>query len=235
MSQDLKNQLLTALPRAELELLMPLLKPMALVQGTILLEQGQEIEHCYFPNSGMISLVSVLEDGRSVEVGAVGYEGVVGAALADGTRQAPMQAIVQVAGQGFRLAIKQFHAALEKSHSLRRAIDHHSEALLAHVVRTVACNAMHPAEARLSRWLLLTQDRVEDDTIRLTQEFLAQMLGVQRTTVTLVARSLQTAGLIKYRRGRIDILDRDGLKEVACECYKVTYKHFDRLLSLKLA
>jgi CRP-like cAMP-binding protein len=232
MSQDSKNQLLAALSAADLKLLTPDLKAMTLTQGIVLLEQGQRIDYCYFPSSGMVSLVSILKDGSSIEVGAVGHEGVVGVALADGTGEAPVRAIVQVAGQGARIPVNKLQAALDKSYALRRIIDHHSEALLAQIVRTVGCNAMHAAEARLSRWLLMVHDRVEGNTIRLTQEFLGQMLGVQRTTVTLVARSLQNAGLIKYRRGRIDVVDRKGLEEMACECYETNRKHFDRLMSL---
>jgi Crp-like helix-turn-helix domain len=157
---------------------------------------------------------------------------VFGAALASGTGQAPMTAIVQVAGKGSRIEAGHFHFALKESASLRAILDHHNEALLAQVARTVACNAMHSAEARLCRWLLMVHDRVEGDTLDLTQEFLGQMLGVQRPTVTLVARSLQAAGLIKYRRGQIEIQDRDGLEEAACNCYEINRRHFDRLMAL---
>jgi CRP-like cAMP-binding protein len=232
MSLDMGNRILSALSPSDLKLLTPQLRNCLFEQGSILLEQGRGIEHIYFPHTGMISLVTVLEDGGSLELAAIGLEGVIGAALADGTGEAPLRAIVQVAGKGSRIATEHFDAALRKSGRLREVIDHHSEAMLAQVVRTVACNATHAAEARLSRWLLMVHDRVEGDTINLTQEFLGQMLGVQRTTVTLVARSLQTAGLIKYRRGRIEIVDRDRLEEAACDCYEINRRHFDRLMSL---
>jgi CRP-like cAMP-binding protein len=229
---EMHNRVLAALSPSDLKLLTPQLKSCSLDHGTILLEQGEGIDHVYFPDSGMISLVAVLEDGGSLELAAIGLEGTVGPALANGTGEAPMRAIVQVPGQGSRIATEHFDAALQKSARLRDVIGHHSEAMLAQVVRTVACNAMHPAEARLSRWLLMVHDRVEGNTIHLTQEFLGQMLGVQRTTVTLVARSLQTAGLIKYRRGRIEIVDRTGLEEAACECYELNLRHFNRMMSL---
>jgi CRP-like cAMP-binding protein len=232
MPFDTQNKILLSLTPADLKLLAHRLTNTSFDQGVILLEQGQPIDHIYFPSAGMVSLVTVLEDGGSLEVAAIGREGVIGAALANGTGTAPMRAIVQVAGKGSRIAADHFAAALEKSERLRAVIGHHSEALLAQVVRTVACNAMHVAEARLSRWLLMVHDRVDGDTIHLTQEFVGQMLGVQRTTVTLVARALQSAGLIKYRRGRIEVTDRDGLEEAACECYAINRRHFDRLMSL---
>jgi CRP-like cAMP-binding protein len=230
---DSHNQILAALSPPDLKLLSPHLKNITLDQGTILLEQGERIKHVYFVSDGMISLVTVLEDGGSIEAAAIGREGIVGAALADGTGQSPLRGVVQVAGKGLRIDVDHFHAAVHKSERLRAIVGHNSEAMLAQVVRTVGCNAKHSADQRLSRWLLMVHDRVEGDTLKLTQEFLAQMLGVQRTTVTLVARALQTAGLIKYRRGRIDILDRQRLEETACECYKINRGHFNRLMSLR--
>jgi CRP-like cAMP-binding protein len=233
MASDSRNQILSALSPADLILIKQHLTNTLLEQGHVLFEQDQFIKHFYFPYEGMVSLISPLEDGRSIELAAVGREGVVGAALAGGTGHAPMTAIVQVAGKGSRIEVEYFHAALNESASLRAVIGHHSEALLAQVARTVACNAMHSADARLCRWLLMVHDRLDGDALHLTQEFLAQMLGVQRTTVTLVARSLQTAGLIKYHRGHIEILDRNGLEDAACPCYSINRRHFDRLMSLR--
>jgi CRP-like cAMP-binding protein len=230
-----KNQVLLSLDLADLKLLTPHLKSVVLEQGKVLFDQGQQIDQFYFPDSGMISLVCSVEDGGTVEIGAIGLEGLVGSSLADATGQSPLCAIVQVAGRGSRMPAAQFRSAMEKSPSLRKVVEHHHEALMAQIVRTVACNAMHPAEGRLSRWLLMVHDRVEGDTLRLTQEFLGQMLGVQRTTVTLIARALQNAGLIKYRRGRIDVLNRDALEEAACECYAINRKHFERLMALPQA
>jgi CRP-like cAMP-binding protein len=228
-----RNHFLSSLAPSDLKLLSPYLINTVFEQGLVLHEQDHQIHHCYFPSEGMVSLVAVLEDGSSIELAAVGREGIVGAALANGTGQAPMRAIAQVAGKGSRIEVAHFHSALLESASLRSVIGQHNEALLAQLVRTVACNATHPAEARLCRWLLMVRDRIDSDVIQLTQEFLGQMLGVQRTTVTLVARSLQSVGLIRYRRGHIEILDRDGLEEAACECYEINRRHFDRLMSLR--
>jgi CRP-like cAMP-binding protein len=230
-----KNQVLLSLDPADLKLLNPHLKNTVLDQGKILFDQGDQIDQFYFPDSGMISLVCSVEDGGTVELAAVGYEGFAGPSLADGTGQSPLRAIVQVAGRGARIPAGQFRAAVEKSPSLRKLLEYHNEALMAQLVRTVACNAMHAAEGRLSRWLLMVHDRVQGDTLRLTQEFLGQMLGVQRTTVTLIASALQKAGLIKYRRGRIDVLNREALEEAACECYAINRKHFERLMALPSA
>jgi CRP-like cAMP-binding protein len=233
MALDSGNLILSFLSPSDLTLLTPYLTNTSFEQGLILFEQDQHIDHFYFPFEGMVSLVALLEDGSSIELAAVGREGLVGTALANGTGQSPMTAIIQVAGKGLKIGADHFHSALLKSADLRAVVGHHTEALLAQLVRTVACNAMHAAEARLCRWLLMVRDRVDSDIIQLTQEFLGQMLGVQRTTVTLVARSLQTAGLIRYRRGYIEILDRDGLEEAACDCYEINRRHFDRLVSLR--
>jgi CRP-like cAMP-binding protein len=230
---DSPNQILLALAPSDMKLLAPHLKNTLFEQGNVLLEQGQRITNIYFPGSGMISLVIVMEDGTSIEAAAIGKEGIIGPTLANGTGTTPMQAIVQVAGKGSYIKAEHFYAAVHKSERLRALIGQHGEAMLAQIVRTVACNAKHMAEARLSRWLLMVHDRVDGDTIHLTQEFLGQMLGVQRTTVTLVARALQTAGLIKYRRGHIEVVDREGLEEAACECYEINRRHFDRLMSLR--
>ena len=233
MASVSRNQILCYLSLSDLKLLNPFLKPVLLKQGHVLYEQDHQVPYCYFPTEGMVSLVAVLEDGSSLELAAIGREGVVGAALAKGTGKAAMRAIVQVAGKGSRVEARHFRAALLESASLRAVMGEHDEALLAQLVRTVACNAVHPAEARLCRWLLMVRDRVDSDVVQLTQEFLGQMLGVQRTTVTLVARSLQSVGLIRYRRGYIEILDRDGVEEAACECYEINRRHFDRLMSLR--
>jgi CRP-like cAMP-binding protein len=235
MAPQARNHILAALPPPDLKLLAPYLTKIALRQGHVLIEQGAQMDHFYFPAEGMVSLVAVLESGGSIEIAAIGREGIVGAALADGTGEAPMSAIVQVAGQGLKIAAGKFRAAVQASAKLREVIGHHNEALLAQLVRTAACNAQHSVESRMCRWLLMVQDRVEGDTLALTQEFLGQMIGTQRTTVTVVARSLQNAGLIKYRRGRITVLDREGLEEAACECYEINRRHFERLMKLRPA
>jgi CRP-like cAMP-binding protein len=235
MAPEPHNQILAALSPSDLKLLNPHLKNLVLRQGDVLLEQDSHMKHFYFPTEGMVSLVAMNQDGGSVEIAAIGREGIVGAALADGTGTAPMTAIVQVAGHGAQIGAEQFHAAVRASGTLRAVLGHHNEALLAQIVRSVACNSQHTVEARMCRWLLIVHDRVDGDVLHLTQEFLGQMLGTQRTTVNVTARTLQKAGLIKYSRGRITVVDRAGLEESACECYAIGRKHFDRLMSLSPA
>jgi CRP-like cAMP-binding protein len=228
-----RNYMLASLSSSDLALVEPHLKTIALPQGDVLLQQDVHMAHFYFPTDGMVSLVAVLEDGGSIEVAAIGREGVVGAALANGTGNAPMTAIVQVAGNASRIEAGKFHEAARESATFRGVVAHHNEALIAQIIRTVACNGKHVLEARLCRWLLMVRDRVDGETLNLTQEFLGQMLGVQRTSVNLAARTLQEAGLVTYSRGRITIIDRAGLEEAACECYAIGRKHFDRLVSLR--
>lgn len=232
MAPERHNYILASLSSSDLSLLGPHLKDVPLKQGAVLLEEEARIEHFYFPTEGMVSLVTRIEDGRSVEVAAIGREGVVLAALTNGTGAAPMTAIFQVAGNASRIEATKFHEAVRASATFRSLLSYHNEALLGQVVRSVACNSQHTVQARLCRWLLIVADRVGGDTLNLTQEFIGQMLGAERTTVTVTARALQAAGLIKYSRGRVTILDRDGLEEAACECYSIGRRHLDRLMSL---
>jgi CRP-like cAMP-binding protein len=222
-----RNVLLAGLPPEDLLLLESHLKDMALPQGQVLHEQGSRVEHVYFPHTGMISLLAVMRQGEAVETATVGREGVIGAMSGFGPRHASTTAIVQVPATAARISVSRFHAAAGKSERIREMVARYNEALLMQVQQTAACHALHDVEARLSRWLLQTQDRTESELIPLTQEFLSQMLGVRRTTVTLVARSLQQAGLIRYQRGQIMILDRNGLEETACECYHAVRRQFD--------
>lgn len=224
------NRLLVSLPTAEVALLKPHLKPFAMVQGTLLQEPGDQIGHIYFPLGGMISLLAVMKQGNSVEVATVGREGAVGAMSGFGVRHAFTRAIVQVDGPALRIAAAAFQEAIKKSAILREAVVRYNEGLLAQVQQTAACNALHDLEQRLCRWLLQTQDRAGGDLITLTHEFLSQMLAVRRTTVTLVARNLQQAGAIEYRRGKIRIVDRRKLEKRACECYKVVSQQIDKHL-----
>jgi CRP-like cAMP-binding protein len=223
-----RNLLLDGLPSEDLALLDPHLKHLSLPQGQVLHEQGARVEHVYFPHSGMISLLTVMQQGDAVETATVGREGVIGAMTGLGTRHASTTAIVQVPATASRIAVSRFHNAAGRSERIREMVARYNEALLVQVQQTAACHALHDVEARMSRWLLQTQDRTEAEVIPLTQEFLSQMLGVRRTTVTLVARALQAAGLIRYHRGQIMILDRKGLEETACECYDAVRRQFDR-------
>lgn len=217
---EARNHLLASLPENEYALLQPHLKDVPLKQGTVLAEQGEMIDQVHFPNSGMVSIVVMLADGeKSVETATVGREGAVGAIAGLGDRRASARAIVQVAGNGSRIPARQLQAAVRQSTFLRDFIVRYQEMLLHQAQQSTACNALHEARPRLCRWLLQTRDRLDGDTVALTQEFLAQMLGVRRTTVTELARGLQSKGLVRYKRGKIEILDRPGLEECACECY----------------
>lgn len=215
-----RNHLLASLPEHEYALLQPHLKEVPLQQGTVLCEQGELISQVYFPDSGMVSIVVLLSEGeKSVETATVGREGAVGAIAGLGERKSTARAITQVSGKGRRLPARQLQLAVRQSPVLRDFIVRYQEMLLHQAQQSTACNALHEARPRLCRWLLQTHDRLDSDTIALTQEFLAQMLGVRRTTVTELARGLQSKGLVRYKRGKIEILDRPSLEECACECY----------------
>ena len=228
-----RNRILSVLGPAELALLQPHLKDIQFAQGTVLQEQGEPIEQVYFPHSGMISLVAVMNDGeRSIETATVGREGTVGAMSGLGPRHAFNRAVVQVAGSMGRIPTAKLQAAIKASPILRDVVVKYNEVLLAQIQQGSACNAFHEAEARLCRWLLQTRDRIDSDTIPLTQEFLAQMLGVRRTTVTLIARALQKRGHVRYRRGKIEIIDRSGLEKCACECYGTVRRQIEEYFPL---
>jgi CRP-like cAMP-binding protein len=216
-----QNRLLAALQPADFSLLEPHLKQIVLEQGVLLHEQEDPVEQAYFPQSGMISLLTVMGDGQAIETATVGREGTVGAMSGLGPAHAPSRAVVQVPGTAAVIATSRLQAAVRQSDHLRNVILQYKETLLAQVQQTAGCNALHKAEARLARWLLQTRDRTDGDRIPLTQEFLSQMLGVRRTTVTMVAGVLQKAGLIRYRRGYVKIIDRSGLEQAACECYGI--------------
>lgn len=217
---EARNLLLGSLPSAEYALLEPHLKEIPLKQGVILNEQGEAIEHVYFPHSGMVSIVIVMDDGeKSIETATVGREGAVGASAGFGQREATARALVQVAGNGARIPARQFYTLARQNPVLHDFIVRYQEMLLHQAQQSTACNALHEARPRLCRWLLQTHDRLDTDIVALTQEFLAQMLGVRRTTVTELARGLQRQGLVRYKRGKIEILDRDALEACACECY----------------
>jgi CRP-like cAMP-binding protein len=224
-----RNLLLAALPAADYALLTPHLEEVVLEQGAILQEQGERINEVYFPHDGIISLVAVMRQGDAVETATIGYEGAIGVFAGYGSRRSHSRAIVQVRGAALRISTSQFHEAAEDSEALRRIIARYGEMLLIQVQQTAACNALHAVEARLSRWLLQARDRLQGNTIRLTHEFLSQMLGVRRTTVTVVANVLQQAGLIRYHRGHIEIVDRVGLEARACECYAAIRRQIDEV------
>ena len=203
-----------------------------LERGRHIYDPGDPMEAVYFPHDCVISLMTLMENGAAIESAPVGREGALGLMAAVGPRQSLVRAIVQAPGSASRISASALHDAWVRSAALRDLVDRHNEALFGHTIQSVACNALHGVEARFCRWLLSCRDRIDSDTISLTQEFLADMLGVQRTTVTAAAGALQSKGLIRYRRGVVDILDRPGLEAAACECYGAVRRGYDRLLPL---
>jgi CRP-like cAMP-binding protein len=219
----LKNRLLASMSASDYSLIESSLLSETYEQGAVVQEAGEVIEKIYFPQNGMISLLVVTQDGGGIEAATIGYEGAVGVNRGLGRRRAFTRAVVQLAGTFSHISAEAFEDATLQSANIKDIITKYTEVLWVEAQQIAACNAVHDAEARLARWLLQTQDRIQPETttIELTQDFLSQMLGIRRTTVTLVARALQTAGLIRYRRGRIEIIDRPALEEAACECYTI--------------
>lgn len=214
------NKLLVALTSADFTLLLPHLTTAALEQGTVLCEAGDEVSHVYFPLSGMISLVVVLRDGKAIETATIGREGVFGAMSGLGIHHSRVRAIVQLPMFASRIASMHLRKAAELSRPIADLCIRYNETLLQQARITAACNALHSVEARFCRWLLQTRDHAENDTVQLTQEFLSEMLGVRRTSVTEVAIKIQASGAISYNRGVIKILDLNALKALSCECYE---------------
>src|SRR5215510_3893084 len=223
------NRFLATLPPHEFSLLAPHLRTTPLDRGVMLQDVGEEIEHVYFPHTGMVSLVAVMQSGATVETATIGRWGLIGASAALGATSAVSRAVVQLPGTAAWISAAQFHAAAGQSAAIRDLVVRYNDVLLVQIQQSVACNALHAMEARLCRWLLQTHDCIDGDAIPLTQEFLGQMLGVRRTTVTIAARLLQSAGLIRYRRGLIHIVDRAALEEIACECYAVVRHNLDKV------
>jgi CRP-like cAMP-binding protein len=226
-----RNRLLAALSPADFSLLAPNLKDISLTQGDVLQEAGEAIQHVYFPHSGMISLLAVMQNGSAVETATVGREGAAGAMSGLGSRIAPHRSVSQIEGIASRIAAARFEAAVNGSASIKDLVVRYSDGLMMMIQQSAGCNALHTLETRLCRWLLQTRDRSDTNRLSLTQEFLSQMLGVRRTKLTLIARDLQDAGLIRYRRGQIEILDRSGLEAKACECYAVIKQRSEELFS----
>lgn len=226
------NCLLQALPAAELEALDLHPEPVELVRETVLVEAGHPLTYVYLPHSGVISMLVRLSDGRTVEVAAIGRDSVFGAMSALDGGISLTSAIVVLPGTASVLGVAEVRAAAHRSVTLRTVLARHDQALLAMAQQSAACNASHSVEARLSRWLLRARDLCGGEALPLTQECLAQLIGVQRNAISIVAHALQAAGMISYSRGYIDITNPSGLRETACECYGVVNAHHRRLLKI---
>lgn len=226
-----ENRILAALPPAEYERLASHLEPVELPLGRILYHAGGEMEHVYFPLNSMISLLSQMADGRNVEVGLAGFESVTGISLILGVDKSPHQAMVQLPNGALRLKAKVFRDEFHRGGALQKLLLRYLQSLLLQISQVAACNASHVVEERLARWLLMAHDRASTDKLQLTQEFLAMMLGCRRAGVTSAAVALQADGFIRYSRGHIIMVDRPGLEDFTCECYRIVKAEFDSALA----
>jgi len=224
------NRILAALPDAVFRRLEPELELQLLSVSTVLYEPGRPMSAVYFPLDGVVSLVSPLQDGAIVEVATIGNEGIVGVPVGSGGAPATVRAISQVAGWSLRVPLAVFADELEVLGPLAKLVRRYEQALFSQIAQAAGCNRLHSNEERLSRWLLLSHDRVGQEEFQITQEFLAQMLGSRRATVTLSAGILQRAGLIRYHRGHLTIVDREGLEGASCECYRTIKAALDAVL-----
>lgn len=223
------NRLLAALPEDVYERLRPDLESVPLALGEVIYEAHEVLSHVYFPTTAIVSLLYTMENGTSAEMGVVGCDGVVGIAVFMGGDTTPNRAVVQSAGSAARLELKYFREEFRRVGELHRLLLLYTQSLLTQMSQTAVCNRLHSVEQQLCRWLLLSHDRLESDELIMTQELIANMLGVRREGVSVAAHRLQRAGLIHYRRGHITIADRLGLEARACECYRVVKTECDRL------
>lgn len=225
-----RNHLLAALPPADFERLQPHLTLVPLTLGEALYESGVVLRHVYFPTDSIVSLLYVMEDGASAEIAVVGNEGVIGVSLFMGGETTPSRAVVQSAGHAYRLTGQFLKEEFTRAGAMQRLLLRYTQSLLTQMAQTAVCNRHHSLDQQLCRWLLLSLDRLSSNQLVMTQELIANMLGVRREGVTDAAGNLQKAGLIKYSRGRITVLDRPGLEARTCECYAVVKRESDRLL-----
>ena len=226
-----QNHLLAALPVAEFGRLSPHLELVPMPLAEALYESGGLLQHVYFPTTSIVSLLYVMEDGASAEIAVVGNEGVLGIALFMGGETTPSRAVVQSAGYGYRLKASLLKQEFNRAGPMMRLLLRYTQALITQMAQTAVCNRHHSVEQQLCRWLLLSLDRLTTHELTMTQELIANMLGVRREGVTEAAGNLQRAGVIRYSRGRITVLDRRLLEKEVCECYAVVRREFDRLLS----
>ena len=229
LSDPAQNRLLAALPNAERQRWLPQLEPVPLPLGQVLYESGDTLSHVYFPTTAIVSLLYEMESGASAEIAVVGNDGVVGISLFMGGESTPSRAVVQSAGEGYRIASQAIKEEFQHAPVLHLLL-RYTQALITQMSQTAVCNRHHTLDQQLCRWLLLSLDRLRGNQLVMTQELIANMLGVRRQGVTEAARGLQDAGLIRYTRGSISVLDRKGLEKRTCECYAVVKEEYDRLL-----
>lgn len=225
------NQLLGALHAESRARIDPHLEPVDLKLGAVVCDAGGLLKHAYFPQGSVLSLLTVLENGSAIETANIGREGAFGLFAAMYSRVSFNRCIVQLEGRMVRCPIELLQSEFKNSEHVRDLFVSYSETLLSQVQQTVACNAMHTTEERMCRWLLMMHDRAEGESLTYTHEFLAHILGANRKSVTLAAQSMQSAGLISYRRGTIQVLDRQGLEQASCECYAIVKERFDAFLN----
>lgn len=224
------NRLLASLPTEDLDSLLPNLQPVTLRLSEVLYEPDELIRYVYFPTSGLISLLLILEDGNVCEIGRVGNEGLVGLPIFLRERRSHKRAFVQISGEALRIQAEVFRQSCQQG-PLCSLLLRYTQALMNHGSQLTACNNRHSIQQRLCRWLLMTQDRTQSDQFELTQEFLSQMLGTHRESITVVASALQKSGVIRYSRGKLTILDRQGLEAASCECYRAVTKAYERVFA----
>jgi CRP-like cAMP-binding protein len=229
------NQLLAALPDKEWLRWQSHLEHVSLPLGQVLYEPGATLSHVYFPTNSIVSLLYVMENGASAEIAVVGNEGIVGISLFMGGESTPSRAVVQSAGEGFRVRAQMMKDEFNRAGPVLHLFLRYTQALITQMAQTAVCNRHHSLDQQLCRWLLLSLDRLQNNELVMTQELIANMLGVRREGVTEGALKLQQDGLIRYARGRITVLDRSGLEQRTCECYAVVKKEYDRILPPKLA
>jgi len=229
------NQLLAALPAAEWERWLPQLESVEMPLGQVLYESGTTLSHVYFPLTAIVSLLYVMENGASAEIAVVGNEGIVGISLFMGGESTPSRAVVQSAGYGLRLNAQTMKDEFNRAGPVLHLLLRYTQALITQMAQTAVCNRHHSLDQQLCRWLLLSLDRLQGNDLVMTQELIANMLGVRREGVTEAALKLQKVGLIRYARGRISVLDRAGLEQRTCECYAVVKNEYDRLLPERMA
>lgn len=230
LNETLKNHLLTALPAAEFVSVQSKLEPVSLKLGEVLYEAGDKLEYVHFPTTMIVSLLYIMENGATAEIGVIGNDGVCGYGLFLGGDSMPCRAVIQSAGKAFRMRAKDVKAEFARGGVFQNLLLRYTQALLTQISQTAVCNRLHAVEQQLCRWLLLSHDRLDSDTLVMTHDLISNMLGVRREGVTLAAQKLAKRKLIKNVRGTITVIDRHGLEDAVCECYKVVNSEYNRLL-----